>query len=53
MKDMLTLLRVLITYDPLTVGDVWRDQSFVELINLSVSAEDLELIGKLTAFQGR
>ncbi|KAL9560847.1 hypothetical protein ACKAV7_015010 [Fusarium commune] len=49
---MLTLLQVLITDDPLTKGDFWRDQPFVELPKPSVSPKDLELIGKFTTLQG-
>ncbi|KAF6523223.1 hypothetical protein HZS61_014751 [Fusarium oxysporum f. sp. conglutinans] len=52
MRDMLALLQVLLVQDPLTKGDFWRDQPFVELPKLSLSADKIQDIGNHTTLQG-
>ncbi|KAK2923558.1 Amidase signature domain [Fusarium oxysporum f. sp. vasinfectum] len=52
MRDMLALLQVLLVQDPLTKGDFWRDQPFVELPKSSLSADKIQDIGNHTTLQG-
>ncbi|KAL7765038.1 hypothetical protein ACKLNR_002954 [Fusarium oxysporum f. sp. zingiberi] len=52
MRDMLALLQVLLVQDPLTKGDFWRGQPFVELPKSSLSADKIQDIGNHTTLQG-